>query len=230
MARMSIPLVGLLVFCTLMVSVAAFELETPEYTVVHEDDDYEVRLYNETVWAVAEVEDLSFSVATVLGFHRLFSYIQGANMNWSRITMTAPVLTGIVPSDGPFCSSAFAVRFYLPACFHEAPPTPLPELEITFERWEKQTIAVRKFSGYAQDSNVAQEAEKLAIALSNSAYVEDATYPIQGEDSYAIAQYDSPFKFWKRVNEVWVNIRLPGFKASSEEKVPLHMVTEEDVA
>lgn len=156
----------------------------------------------------------------------LFSYISGANLNWTKIVMTAPVLTGIVPSAGPFCSSAFAVRLYLPAMFHESPPTPIPELDLTFERWSKQTIAVRKFSGYAGDSNVAQEAEKLAISLGDSEYVKNATYPINGEDSYAIAQYSSPFQFWNRVNEVWVNIQLPGFDPSTKEKVSLQMVTD----
>lgn len=193
---------------------AAFQLENPEYTVLNEGDDFELRLYNETVWAVAEVDDVSFEHATVLGFHRLFQYIEGANLNWSRIAMTAPVVTGIVPSAGPFCSSAFAVRFYLPQKFHAAPPTPLPELELKFEHHGMQTIAVRKFSGYAQDRNVAQEAEKLAISLKKSDIAKDATYPVAGGDSYAIAQYTSPFQFWSRVNEVWVNIDVPNYHAS----------------
>lgn len=55
MARVSIPLVGLVVFCTLMVSSVAFQVETSEYTVFHEHNDYELRLYNETVWAVAKL-------------------------------------------------------------------------------------------------------------------------------------------------------------------------------
>lgn len=228
MARILAPLVGFLVFCTLVASYAAFpfiELESPEYTVLHGEDAYELRLYDETVWAVAEVDDVSFLRATTQGFHRLFSYIEGANLNWTRVQMTTPVLTGIVPSAGPFCSSAFAVRLYLPKQFHEAPPTPLQEIEVTFERWSKQTIAVRKFSGYAQDGNVAQEAEKLAIALSKSDFVKNATYPINDKDSYAIAQYSSPFQFWNRVNEVWVNIKLPSFDATSEDGVALQMVT-----
>jgi len=224
--RMSLALVALLVFGTLAVNCVGFQLEQPEYSVVHETDEYELRSYNESVWVVAEVDDVSFTRATTLGFHRLFSYLEGANLNWTKISMTAPVLTGIVPSAGPFCSSAFAVRLYLPAWFQEDPPTPIPELELTFERWSKQTIAVRKFSGYAQDSNVAQEAEKLSKSLGSSEFVKNATYPISGEDSYAIAQYSSPFQFWDRRNEVWVNIKLPGYDLPTKEKVTLQMVTD----
>jgi hypothetical protein len=159
---------------------------------------------------------------------RLFEYIEGGNKNWTKIAMTTPVLTGIVPSAGPFCSSAFAVRLYLPKSYHEAPPTPLEELDITFERWGKQTVAIKKFSGYAQDNNVAQQAETLAISLSKSAFTKNATYPIGDKDSYAIAQYNSPFQFWNRVNEVWVTIKVPGFDTTSEDDVPLQMVTDEN--
>ncbi|KAG6542416.1 hypothetical protein Mapa_016106 [Marchantia paleacea] len=205
--RIVLPLCLLLAFCT--VHAAAFPaLDTPEYIVLKEGKDFEVRLYSESVWAVAMVDDFSFVHATQSGFHRLFEYIEGGNHNWTRVPMTTPVLTGIVPSAGPFCSSAFAVRFYVPPKFHQAPPTPLEELDITFERWGKRTVAVRTFSGYALDFNVAQEAEKLSISLENSDIAKDATYPIEGLDSYAIAQYSSPFQIFNRKNEVWVNIKF----------------------
>uniref|UniRef100_A0A6N2LJQ1 Uncharacterized protein n=1 Tax=Salix viminalis TaxID=40686 RepID=A0A6N2LJQ1_SALVM len=55
----------------------------------------------------------------------LFQYIQGANLNYSRIAMTAPLRTSIIPGAGPFRSSAYAVRFYLPVKFQADPPAPL---------------------------------------------------------------------------------------------------------
>ncbi|KAJ0961126.1 hypothetical protein J5N97_000941 [Dioscorea zingiberensis] len=82
----------------------------------------------------APSDDISFDKATKLGFHRLFQYIQGANLNSSRIRMTTPVLTSVVPDAGPLHSSAYVVRLYLPVKFQSSPPVPLPELEAPFGR------------------------------------------------------------------------------------------------
>ncbi|KAL5723885.1 hypothetical protein ACHQM5_007224 [Ranunculus cassubicifolius] len=147
----------------------------------------------------APVKDISFEKATKLGFH----YIQGANLNNTRISMTAPVLTSIVSDSGPFHSSSYFVRFYLPVKFQEEPPSPLPELKLRPLSSESHCIAVRKFSGFARDSNIVAEAEKLGISLSQSPW---ANSTVKGDYTYAIAQYNSPFRFFKRVNESVVYI------------------------
>ena len=105
--------------------------------------------------------------------------------------MTAPVLTSIVPGAGPLHSSAYFVRFYLPTKFQTTPPTPLPELSLEPYTWDSHYVAVRKFSGFARDTNIVQEAEKLATSF--------------------------PFRIIGRVNEVWVDVNpsgLGGYKYS----------------
>ncbi|RCV23422.1 hypothetical protein SEVIR_5G005100v4 [Setaria viridis] len=184
---------------------AAGGAETPQYTKVHAESDFEVRLYHDTVWMSAPTPDIpSFHVATKLGFHRLFQYLMGANLNSSRIRMTAPVLTSVVPGAGPLHSSAYFVRLYLPAKFQASPPVPLPELNLHPDRWPSHCIAVRSFSGYARDKNVVEEAEKLAMSLSRSPWVNSTNYP--SKNAYSIAQYSSPFRFIGRVNEVWFDV------------------------
>lgn len=173
-------------------------IESPQYTVIHSESEFEIRLYRESAWMSAPVRDISFEKATRNGFHRLFQYIQGANLNSSRIRMTAPVLTSIIPEAGPLHSSAYLVQFYLPIKFQATPPVPLPELNLKPNSLESHCIAVRKFSGFAKDSNIVEEAQKLGISLSKS--------PWEWENSYSIAQYNSPFRFIGRVNEVWVNV------------------------
>ena len=136
-------------------------------------------------------------------------------MNFSRIAMTAPVLTSIVPEAGPLHSSAYFVRLYLPVKFEASPPLPLPELSLKPYAWDSHCIAVRKFSGFARDSNIVEEAEKLAISLSRSPWANSTSS--ESSYAYSIAQYSSPFRIIGRVNEVWVDINaseLDGCKLS----------------
>ena len=135
---------------------------------------------------------------------RLFQYLMGANLNSSRIRMTTPVLTSVVPGAGPLHSSAYFVRLYLPVKFQASPPVPLPELNLHPDRWPGHCIAVRSFSGYARDKNVVEEAEKLAMSLSRSPWANSTKYP--SKNAYSIAQYSSPFRFIGRVNEVWFDV------------------------
>ncbi|PRQ24384.1 putative SOUL heme-binding protein [Rosa chinensis] len=101
--------------------------------------------------------------------------------------MTAPVLTSIVPGAGPLHSSACFVRFYLPMNHY---------------------IAVRKFSGFARDSNIVQEAHKLATRLSRSPWANSTSE--ESRSAYSIAQYNSPFRLIGCVNEVWVDVNASG--------------------
>lgn len=178
--------------------------ESPQYTVVHKESDFEVRFYRDSAWMTAPTDKISFVKATRDGFHRLFQYIEGANLNFSRISMTVPVLTSIVPGAGPLHSSAYFVKFYLPTIFSAIPPLPLPELNLRPESWKSHCIAIRKFSGFARDRNIVKEAEKLALSLSKSPWANSTT--TDSGYAYAIAQYNSPLKFTGRVNEVWVDI------------------------
>ncbi|KAK6924820.1 SOUL hem-binding protein [Dillenia turbinata] len=179
-------------------------IETPQYTVIHRESNFEIRLMRESSWMSAPVKELSFEKATRLGFHRLFEYIQGANLNFSRIAMTAPLLTSVVPDAGPLHSSAYHVQLYLPVAFQETPPTPLPELNLEHSVWPSRCLAVRTFSGFARDSNVVKEAEKLAVSLSRSPWA-NATTP-GSVFAYSIAQYSPPLRIFGRINEVWVDI------------------------
>lgn len=125
--------------------------------------------------------------------------------------MTAPVLTSIVPDAGPLHSSAYFVRFYLPVKFQASPPLPLPELNLQPVKWASHCTAVRKFSGFARDSNIIKEAEKLALSLSRSSWANSTDF--LDKNAYSIAQYSSPFRIIGRVNEVWADVdgsQVPG--------------------
>eukprot|EP00252_Welwitschia_mirabilis_P018297 TRINITY_DN40666_c0_g1_i1.p1 TRINITY_DN40666_c0_g1~~TRINITY_DN40666_c0_g1_i1.p1 ORF type:complete len:219 (+),score=38.80 TRINITY_DN40666_c0_g1_i1:113-769(+) len=200
----------LLLCCTcLLLQASVHSLEKPQYTVIHTESDFEIRLYRDSSWMSTDpLHLLSFEKATRKGFHRLFQYIEGANLNSSRIAMTVPVLTRIVSGAGPFDSSGYVVSFYLPAKFQDSPPVPLPGLHLHADKWDSHCIAVRKFLGFARDKNIVSEAESLAISLQNSPWAKSSLQ--RGEDfAYAIAQYNSPFQLIGRVNEVWAIVKGP---------------------
>ncbi|GBG88629.1 hypothetical protein CBR_g48160 [Chara braunii] len=193
-------------------------IECPEYRVVHKGAGFEVRLYSPTAWMIkGSITSMSFTSATMTGFHALFQYIEGANVNNSRVEMTAPVRTSIIPSDGPFCSSAFSVGFLVPKSFNGNPPLPLPELSLKLVKWETpRCTLVRQFGGYAKDDNIAKEALNLANDLASTKWepVLDIIRK-KGEPSYSIAQYDDPLRVWGRLNEVWVE-----FESADDECSP----------
>ncbi|XP_061366828.1 uncharacterized protein LOC133309971 [Gastrolobium bilobum] len=196
--------VGVNVICLVMVCGA---IESPQYTVVHSESDFDIRLYRTSVWMSALASDISFQKATLNGFHRLFQFIEGANLNFSRIPMTAPVLTSMVPGAGPLQSQGYYVSLYLPVKFQANPPLPLPELNIKPYEFSSHCIAVRKFSGFAKDERIVKEAEKLATSLSRSPWADSTSS--KGQRAYSIAQYNTPFRVIKRRNEVWVDIDAP---------------------
>lgn len=148
--------------------------------------------------------DIYIIYLSLFNIDRLFQYIQGANLNNSRIPMTKPVLTSIVPGAGPLHSYAYLVRFYLPTKFQGTPPLPLKELNLKPISQPSHCVAVRKFSGFARDSNVVTEAERLATSLSRSVWSNSTSS--ESRYAYSIAQYNSPFRIFGRLNEVWVDV------------------------
>jgi hypothetical protein len=63
------PRIVLLVLCFGFVGLCN-AIESPQYSVVHSESDFEIRLYRQSTWMSAPVKDISFEKATRLGFHR----------------------------------------------------------------------------------------------------------------------------------------------------------------
>ncbi|XP_041016090.1 uncharacterized protein LOC121258604 [Juglans microcarpa x Juglans regia] len=182
------------------------------------ESDFEIRLYLESSWMSALVRGAtSFDESTKDGFHRLYQYLKGGNLNHSRITMTAPVLTSINSSSSSSSSSSpssrgsdYFVRYYVPTKYVGNPPKPNPELNLQFDKWRSHCIAVRKFTGFAKDDNTKKESEALGNSLNkyltgiNGAVLVD-------KSSYSVAQYNASRHLSDRLNEVWIDVS--GFAA-----------------
>ncbi|CAH9091029.1 unnamed protein product [Cuscuta epithymum] len=179
-------------------------IECPVYDVIESGKDYEIRRYSSAMWmSTAPIDDTSLVKATQTGFIRLFDYISGDNTYHKKVEMTAPVITEVKPSDGPFCKSLFVVSFYVPKANQQDPP-PSPSLHL--QKWGETYVAVRQFGGYVSDSDVGKEAAELGASLNGTVWLDAIKKSHAGENTtlYTVAQYNSPFEFVGRVNEIWV--------------------------
>ncbi|XP_068462872.1 heme-binding-like protein At3g10130, chloroplastic [Phaseolus vulgaris] len=174
-------------------------IQSPNYTLILSESDFQIRLYNESTWISARVSGTSFDQSYKLGFQRLYQYIHGANSDSSKIAFTAPALTSVPWSSSS--SGDYTVRMFIPSGFEGKPPVPNPELKLRIEKWKSECIAVRKFSGYAKDDNINKEMEALVTALNKQSVT------IQDTNSYIIANYNaSSHNTTQRLNEVWINV------------------------
>eukprot|EP01018_Ginkgo_biloba_P026186 Gb_03582 [translate_table: standard] len=184
-------------------------IECPIYDIIEQGRDFEIRGYNLTLWmSTSHINDISFTEATRTGFLRLFDYIEGENEKKEKVPMTAPVLTDVYPSGGPFCKSSFVVSFYVPKSYQESPPAALETLQLHADRWKRRYAAVRRFGGFVSDYNIGEEAAKLEASLIGSpwstAIAESQRQQGKGSLMFSVAQYNSPFEYENRVNEIWV--------------------------
>ncbi|KAF3442286.1 hypothetical protein FNV43_RR16202 [Rhamnella rubrinervis] len=177
-------------------------IECPSFDTVHAGNGFEIRRYNSTVWmSTSPIQDISLVQATRTGFLQLFDYIQGKNKYEEKIEMTAPVITQVAPSDGPFCESSFVVSFYVPK---KNQGNPAPAEGLHAQRWKPTYVALRQFSGFVTDSNVGEEAAALEASLAGTVWSTAIEKSRASQASvYTVAQYNSPFEFDNRVNEIW---------------------------
>jgi len=180
--------------------------EEPEYQIVREFSDIEVRQY--AAYAVAEV-----AVAGPAGeagnqaFPILAGYIFGKNKGDRKFAMTAPVTQVAAPvkleMTAPVTQTAgpggFVVQFVLPRGVTVASaPEPL-DTRVQLREVLPSQVAVIRYSGFWSESNYAEHLAQLQAAL------RAADLAWTGEPTYA--RYNAPFTLWfMRRNEIWLHL------------------------
>jgi hypothetical protein len=107
--------------------------------------------------------------------------------------MTAPVATRIVPGAGPNCESTFTVSFYVPEKHQAEPPRPKNK-DVFIEEFPEMTVYSTGFGGFASEQDWLNHARDL------SGKIKDKDIH---QEFYFTAGYDSPFKMFNRLNEIW---------------------------
>lgn len=200
-ARLSAIFFFLAIFAIPMTSQA---IEEPEYKVVRQLGDAEVREYS--VYTVAEVVVAgSAGEAGNLAFPILANYIFGKNTDGRKFAMTAPVTQTPAPvkleMTAPVLQNAapggFVVQFVLPKGVTLATaPKPL-DARVALREVPPHRVAVIRYSGFWSEANYSKHLAKLQAELRHAGLVS------AGEPVYA--RYNAPFTPWfLRRNEIWL--------------------------
>lgn len=116
------------------------KLEKPNYEVLVNEGDYQIRLYNSSLWADVEVSTTNQGDMSREGFRPLANYIFGGNSENKSLSMTAPVAM-VNDSTNP------SMRFYMPSD-RNIKNLPKPnENNIHFVELPERKLATFKFGG-----------------------------------------------------------------------------------
>jgi hypothetical protein len=183
----------------------AMAAEQPEYEVLSENPDYEVRRYPALIAATLDVEG-EFDDIGSKGFRVLADYIFGNNRAVGvstqqadapnqKIAMTAPVNMQPHTAD----TNRYRYRFFMPREWN-LETLPLPnDARVRLEEVPARTIAVRRYSGNWDQDRYREQEQALLGALQRD------DKQIIGEPIFA--KYNAPFvPTFLRRNEVWVEL------------------------
>eukprot|EP00010_Vexillifera_abyssalis_P008574 CAMPEP_0201548054 /NCGR_PEP_ID=MMETSP0173_2-20130828/4550_1 /ASSEMBLY_ACC=CAM_ASM_000268 /TAXON_ID=218659 /ORGANISM="Vexillifera sp., Strain DIVA3 564/2" /LENGTH=198 /DNA_ID=CAMNT_0047957293 /DNA_START=148 /DNA_END=741 /DNA_ORIENTATION=+ len=178
-------------------------LDCPEYSRIASCNTsagtFEIRRYPSYQWVSWSTSgtQLDYNNVGDEAFHHLFNYISGQNVNNQKIDMTSPVTNSIQSGPGPNCDSFFNVSFFIPYKWQGKAPQPTGK-GVYLSNSPEITVAVEQFSGFATEwSEVTPHARALAAQVTAAGIT-----PIYSNREI-VAQYDSPFRFFDRHNEVW---------------------------
>jgi hypothetical protein len=175
--------------------------ETPEYKTILTEGNIEIREYLESFWVTTEMKNQATDKEVQKsGFWKLFNYIRGENSTEEKISMTSPVVRTIAAKT-PFSSNDTLgkMSFYLGKKFQNG-DAPSPIGEGTYiEKVPFKRVGIISYGGYTSKEKELENLKKLGDFLTSKGY-KFLT------ENYFTAGYDSPFKFWFRHNEVWVEL------------------------
>jgi hypothetical protein len=178
----------------------------PQYKVLAEDGDIQIRQYGELIVAETVVEG-TYGQTSGTAFSRLAGYIFGKNRAKQKIAMTAPVLQESVSEKIAMTApviqekkgSAWVMAFVMPEGYTlETVPIPL-DPAVKLRQVQGKKIGVIRYSGLHSENNLRNYAERLTMWLEKKGY-----RIVSGPRA---ASYDPPWTIpFLRRNEVHIDI------------------------
>ena len=179
------------IFVSFFFSCQVMAIEEPNFKILVDEGELEIRSYDEYLVAETAVEG-SFDTASRKGFRRVAGYIFGENKNSigqsEKIQMTAPVT--VKPDN-----EGWVLHFVMPSNY-DMSQLPVPNNNsILLKKIEAHLAAVIIFSGFTTDAKIQNKTEELKV------WLEKKDFKIAGPQQ--IARYNDPFTLpWLRRNEI----------------------------
>jgi len=185
--------------------------EEPNYSLLQNEGQYEVREYEALVIAETLV-DAGFDDAGKIAFKRLFDYISGDNETAAEITMTAPVMaldenrssgekiSMTAPVTGQETPLGWRFAFVLPSGYTLA-TAPVPgNPEVRLEQVPARKVAVVRYSGSWNEMAYEENLKNLQQWMRQNQLDTDSLPRVAG--------YDPPWTLpFLRRNEVMIDIK-----------------------
>lgn len=185
--------------------------EEPDYSLLQQEDRFEVRGYQTLVVAETLV-DASFDDAGGIAFRRLFGYISGDNEASSSISMTAPVMaldenrssgeqiSMTAPVTGQQTALGWRFAFVLPTGYTlETAPVP-SNTSVKLKQIPARKVAVVRYTGSWSETAYEKNLELLQQWMQRNR--------LEAVSLARVAGYDPPWTLpFLRRNEVLVDIK-----------------------
>ena len=186
-----IALIATLIFIS-QIYFSMAQTETQPYRIIKTEKDFEIRLYPPTTLATISMNTKNYKELSSSGFKKLASYIFGGNNSKTSIAMTTPVHMDINENQS-------TMSFVMPANYtKENLPKP-NDASVTIKTAPEEYVAAIRFGGYAND----EEIKKYALRLENVLKANKIEYL----GHFRFLGYNAPYQFWRRRNEIIVNVR-----------------------
>jgi hypothetical protein len=188
--------------------------EQPAYTIILEDDNYEIRLYAPYIAAKTKI-DGDFKEAQSAGFRILAGYIFGKNKSKDKISMTAPVVQKqespnekismtapvIMKPEKTNTKGPWIMTFTMPSKYTlESLPIP-NDKRVILEKVESRLVAALRFTGFWNLSKNKLKEDELIDWLKNYKSYEISSAPM-------FAGYNPPWTLpFLRRNEILIDLK-----------------------
>lgn len=144
-------------------------VETLDYKILAEEDNFTIRQYEE-YWVARTTSEGDYQESSNKGFSRLFRYISGQNSQEEKISMTSPVLQQEqgkkIAMTSPVIqqkkNDGWVMEFVLPAKYTTDSPPPQPlDPQISVIQVPGYTAAALRYSGNLGAEKFKQKTKEL---------------------------------------------------------------------
>lgn len=201
-------IIPVVIMCLVFVlgSMKVWAIEEPEYTLLLQEEQYELRDYSPYIIAETFV-DAGFEEAGTIAFRSLFNYISGDNQSRTEVVMTAPVsqqgsgeeISMTAPVSQKASGGRWLVSFTMPGMYTmDSIPKPNDPL-VQIRQVERQRMAAIRYTGLWRENSY--QSNKQAL----DAWIEAQGLKVTGEAVWA--RYNAPFSLWfLRRNEILIPV------------------------